>query len=75
MRKTIRALVLVLALSVCAQAGDMGNGVVDPQPTPTPVSSTTQDSTGQVAGDMGNGVTDEATSIVLDLLQAVLALF
>jgi hypothetical protein len=74
MRKTIRALMLVLALSVCAQAGDMGNGVVN-QPPPPSASSTTEISTEQVAGDMGNGVTDAATDIVLNLLQALLALF
>lgn len=81
MRKTIRALVLVLALGVCAHAGDMGNGFTDPPPPPPTASmtntsiSTTEVGTEQVAGEMGNGVVSTATETALNLIQAVLTLF
>jgi hypothetical protein len=65
---------LVLALSVSAYAGDMGNGVAAPASIP-PSASTTQAITEPATeGDMGNGIstTMEGT---LNLIQTLLALF
>lgn len=75
--KALRALILVLALSVCTYAGNMGNGVVDPPPTP-PSSATTapgasaDDSTDQMETDAA--ATDSFTEITLNLLQSMLSL-
>lgn len=59
--KALRALMLTLAVSVCAYAGDMPNGITGS----TPVG---------VAGDMTNGVADPITEITITLLQSVLSL-
>jgi hypothetical protein len=75
--KALRALMLVLALSVCTYAGNMGSGVVDPPPTPPSSATTapganTDDSTGQMEKDAAS--TDSFTEITLNLLQSVLSL-
>lgn len=78
--KALRALILVLALSVCTYAGNMGNGVATPPPPPptAPSSATTapgasaDDSTGQIETDAT--ATDSFTEITLNLLQSVLSL-
>ena len=66
--KILRASMLVLALSVCAYAGDMPN--LSPGTT----------STMQVAGEMDNGVSADAqatettiTGVALGLLQSALS--
>ena len=69
MRKALRISVLVMALAIAANAGDMQNGVTSKQPTPT------------VAGEIQNGVVSTspaestATDLLLTLLQSLLALF
>lgn len=77
--KTLRALMLVLALSVYTYAGNMGSGVVDPPPPPTAPSSATtapgasaDDSAGQIETDAAS--TDSFTEITLNLLHSVLSL-
>jgi hypothetical protein len=63
--KAIRALMLVLALSVCAYAGDMPNGRAGDMPN-------------DKTGEMDNGKTtptDSITESVLLVLQSVLPLF
>ncbi len=80
MKKTVRALLLVMAMSVCVYAGDMGNGVATPSPqqqqTPTtsvPSSPANDDTSAE--GDMGNGVTATAAEAALNLIQTLLTLF
>ena len=72
MRKLIRVLVLVMALSVYAQAGDMQNGIVNPPPAPP--SAPTSDAV-TANGDIQNGVTAEDESFMLTLLQALMAIY
>jgi hypothetical protein len=60
--KALRASILVLALFVCAYAGNMQNEFAAPPPPPPP--STPE----AVMGDL-------ATEIALNLLQSVLSLF
>lgn len=80
MRKTVRALLLVLSLSVCVYAGDMGNGVAAPQqqqqqtPTTSEPASPANDNT-SADGDMGNGVAATAAEAALNLIQTLLTLF
>ena len=82
--KALRALIIVLALSVCVYAdGNMPNGITI---TPPPPSATGNMPNG-IEGDMGDGVaavTDSGTSTtteptitetVLSLLQSVLSVF
>jgi hypothetical protein len=59
--KALRALVLTLAVSVCAYAGDMPNGIAESAPV-------------SVAGDMPNGVANQITEITITLIQSVLSL-
>ncbi len=70
--KALRALMLMLALSVCAYAGNMGNGIVDPPPPPppavAPLETDGQDSATAAAADL-------VTEITLNILQSVLSLF
>lgn len=81
MRTTVRALMLVLAMSTCAYAGDMGNGATQPPPPPQQQTQTTSESvpavneTTSADGDMGNGVAAAATEAALSLIQTLLALF
>ncbi len=80
MQKTVRALTLVLAMSACAYAGDMGNGVAQPPPPQQQTQTTSEpalatDETTSADGDMGNGVTATATGAALNLIQTLLALF
>lgn len=80
MKKTVRALLLVMAMSVCVYAGDMGNGVAPPSPqqqqTPTTSepASPANDNT-STDGDMGNGVIATAAGAALNLIQTLLTLF
>ncbi|MGH9969536.1 MAG: hypothetical protein ACREBG_17310 [Pyrinomonadaceae bacterium] len=63
--KVIRALLIVLAISVCAFAGDMPNDKDGNMPN-------------ERAGEMPNektGITDPLEEIALHLLQSVLPLF
>jgi hypothetical protein len=77
--KAVRALVLVLALSVCAHAGLIP---IDgrPQPEPTPTTSTetagSDPDSGGTYGDIQNGLTttEAATEAALNLIGVVLAL-
>lgn len=82
--KALRALILVLALSVCVYAdGNMPNGITT---TPPPASATGNMPNG-IDGEMGSGgavVSDSGTSAtteptitetVLSLLQSVLSVF
>jgi hypothetical protein len=69
--KTLRALVLALALSVCAYAGNMGNGVTEPPPPPS-LETATLAADGQIHTTAVS--TDLATEITLNLLQSVLSL-
>jgi hypothetical protein len=80
MRKTVRALMLVMALSVCVYAGDMGNGVAPPSPQQQQTSTTSEPASPanddkSADGDMGNGVTATATEAALSLIQTLLTLF
>jgi hypothetical protein len=80
MKKTVRALLLVMALSVCVSAGDMGNGVASPPPPPQQAQTTSEpatpsDDSTSSDGDMGNGVTAMATEAALSLIQTLLTLF
>lgn len=81
MRKPIRALMLVLAVSTYAYGGDMGNGVAQPPPPPQQQTQTLSapatpaDDTTSADGDMGNGVMATATEATLNLIQTLLALF
>ena len=80
MRKTVRALMLVMALSVCVYAGDMGNGVASPSPPQQQAQTTSEpatpaDDNTSADGDMGNGVTTTATGAALNLIQTLLTLF
>ena len=68
--KALRASILVLALSVCAYAGNMDNGV-----TGSPANDVAGNMDNGVAGNMDNGLTDSATEIALNLLQSVMSLF
>jgi hypothetical protein len=76
--KTVRALTLVLALSTCAYAGEMGNGSPQPpqQPaqTTTTTSAATNDSAATADGEMGNGAAATATETALSLLPTLLTL-
>ena len=74
--KALRALILVLALSVCVYAdGNMPNGITI---TPPPPSASGNMPNG-IDGDMGSGTsttTEPAiTEAVLSLLQSVLSVF
>jgi hypothetical protein len=82
LRRSCATLVLTLALSLSAFAGDMSAGITAPPP---PSQSVQGDITTGVAGDMGAGITgeiqtgvtaiDPATDIFLSLLQSLLSLF
>jgi hypothetical protein len=78
--KALRALLLVLALSVCANAdGNMGSGIATPPPPPNPpASATAAPGTGDdtITGQMQTGVveTDPVTEITLTLLQSLLSI-
>jgi len=78
--KAIRALMLVLALSVCAYAGIMPNDG-RPQPEPTPTSSTAAAESGTYLRGVDGTIetpaedTDITTDVALNLIGAVLALF
>ncbi len=76
--KALRALTLVLTLSVSAYAGNMDNGRSPmPTPTPEPTSSMTE-----LAGDEPAVADSEATAagpsmteVTLSLLQSILSVF
>ena len=68
---------LVLALSVCAYAGNMPNGET-PQPPPTSTATAEGDTIlGGVDGDIETpeATTDVTTEAALNFISAVLALF
>lgn len=79
MTKTIRAMILVLALSVCAQAGVMQFDKTQPPPPPPPATtSMTQDETETEAlaeGIIQNDLTAAASQAALATLQSLLTLF
>lgn len=78
MRKTVRALLLVLSLSVCIYAGDMGNGVAPPPQEKTQTASeppTPANDDTSAEGDMGNGVMTTAAGAALNLIRTLLTLF
>ncbi len=74
--KALRALMLILALSICTYAGNMGSGIVDPPPPPastmTAQGTSADDGTGQIQTTAAD--TDSLTEITLSLLQSVLSL-
>ncbi len=75
--KAVRASMLVLALSVCAYAGNMPNG---DRPEPPPTTSTATEESNTDSGDVGDIETttedaDITTDVALNLIGAVLALF
>ena len=77
MTKAIRAALLMLALSVSAQAGDgiIQNGSPAAAPTPAAVvqeEPVTEEST---EGIIQNGLTAAASQATLNLLQSLLTLF
>lgn len=75
--KALRALMFVLALSACAYAGDMDNGIVGtPTPLPTPTLATTVEIE-NIDGDIQTGLTttDIVIETALNTLQSALALF
>jgi hypothetical protein len=76
--KALRALLLVLALSVCVNAGNMGSGIIDPPPPAPPASATAAPGTGMdnTTGQTETGApdTDLVTEITLNLLQSLLTL-
>ena len=74
--KILRALMLVLTLSVCAYAGNMDNGA----PVPPPSTQTAGEMDNGVAGNMDNGVSANApvtestvTAVALNVLQSALS--
>ena len=75
MTKLIRAVVFVLALSVCAQAGVMQADKTQPPPPPPPETSMTQDETESAADAMvHNDLAVAAQEIALSLLRNLLTL-
>lgn len=67
--KALRALMLVLALSVCSYAGDIPTCLTDNMP---PAASADMDN--DVAGNMPTVVADPITEITVNLLQSALSL-
>ena len=78
MTKIIRATILSLVLSVCAQAGTMQFDKEQPPPPPPPATtSATQDEVGTEApaeGLMQEGLTAAASQAALATLQSLLTL-
>lgn len=76
--KALRALMLVLTLSVGAYAGDMDNGRT-PAPTPTPLtmSGTTAQTGDEPAVDISETPAEgpSITEVALSLLQSILSIF
>ena len=79
--KALRALILVLALSICAKAdGNMGSGIATPPPPPPtpPAAATAVPGTGDdtITGQKWTGADDldPVTEITLNLLQSLLSL-
>ena len=76
--KALRALTLVLTLSVCAYAGGMDNGRTPaPTPTPEPTSSMTELAGDEptVAGTEAPAAGASMTEVALSLLQSILSVF
>jgi hypothetical protein len=79
--KAIRALMLILALSVCASAGDMPfdrDGHIPCGKAGEMETDKTGDMPNGIAGEMDHGQarpTDMTTALALQLLQSVLPLF
>ena len=76
--KALRALMLVLTLSVCAYAGGMDNGRSPmPTPTPEPTGSMTELAGDEPAGTISGAPAAEPsiTEVALSLLQSILAVF
>jgi hypothetical protein len=72
MRKVVRTSLLVMAMTVAAHAGHMGNGVTEPPPPPTTTTQTTNGTTDSGA-EQPKAVT--VTGIALNLLETLLGLF
>jgi hypothetical protein len=68
--KALRASILVLALSVCAYAGDMPTCLTGNMPA-----GVAGNMANDVAGNMENDAADPITEIALNLVQSVLSLF
>jgi hypothetical protein len=76
--KALRALMLVLTLSVCAYAGDMDNGrSPDPTPTPDPTGNTTAPAGDEPTAATGDAPAEEpsSTEVTLSVLESILSLF
>lgn len=65
--KTLRALMLVLALSVCVYAGEIPNGVTGEIPNGVAGNVST-------TGNMPTDATDPITEVAITLLQSLLSL-
>jgi hypothetical protein len=81
MRKALRISVLIMALALSVNAGDIQNGVVSTPPPPPAITGEMQNGVAS-AGDIQNGVVNTslpaestATEAFLTLLQSLLALF
>jgi hypothetical protein len=82
MMNVVRAAILMLALAVCAQAGDgiiqNGSPAASPTPPPPPSSNMTQDEPEtevSAEGIIQNDLTAAASQAALDVLQSFLTLF
>ncbi len=76
--KALRALMLVLTVSVCAYAGGMDNGRTPmPTPTPEPTSSMTESAGDESAGAVSGAPAADPliTEVALTLLQSILSVF
>jgi hypothetical protein len=75
--RILRALVLVSALSVCAYAGDMDNGITAPPPSaPATAGSTTEPTAGEAADAQSTeNVTLATLEVILSVMQGVLTVF
>lgn len=81
MTKAIRAAIFMIALSVCAQAGDgiiqNGSPAASPTPTPAPTNMTQGEPETEAAASriIQNDLTAAASQAALDVLQSFLTLF
>lgn len=76
-RKTVAALVLALAFSTSALAGEMHTGITQPDPQPTPTTNGVMHTDGEIqTGEIADTptTTDAVTETALTLLQGLLAL-
>jgi hypothetical protein len=74
--KILRALGLVLILSVYANAGLMDNGITTPPPAPATASSTTEPTvSGAADAQATESLTIETVEVALSGMQGILSVF